>query len=184
MNRSVFLDRDGVINLAYVKNGKPLPPKSISEFVVLPGVKDALINLKMSGWLLVVITNQPDVARGSFSKEVVEEINGFMMANLPIDSIKTCYHDDDALCLCRKPKPGALKEAALEFEIDLSSSYMVGDRWRDIEAGKNAGCKTIFIDYQYSEKQPNTPDYVVKDLLEASNIILGKNNEKNNRTQY
>ncbi len=178
--RSVFLDRDGVINLAYIRDGKPYPPKSISEFVVLPKVREALVNLSASGWLLIVITNQPDVARGTLSREAVEEINRFMLAELPIVNIKTCYHDNRELCLCRKPKPGALLEAAREYDIDLSSSYMVGDRWRDIEAGKNAGCKTIFIDNNYNEKRPIAPDYTVKNLPEASNIILGKKDEKNN----
>ena len=152
-NRAVFLDRDGVLNRAYVKNGRPYPPMSLSELEILPGVSESLQALHGAGFKLIVVTNQPDVARGSVEKKVVEEINNYLLHKLSIDEFKTCYHDDANACSCRKPKPGALIEAAHQYSIDLYSSYMVGDRWRDIEAGQNAGCKTIFIQYNYAETQ-------------------------------
>ena len=172
--KAVFLDRDGVLNAAIVKNGKPFPPSSINTLEILPGVKEALVRLRKSKYLLIVITNQPDFVRGKISKERVEEINQYILNNLPLDEVLTCFHDDEDHCECRKPKPGAILKVAEKYSLDLKSCYMVGDRWRDISAGFNAGCKTIFIDYGYSEKQPECPDFKVQSLFEASKIILGE----------
>jgi len=174
MRKAVFLDRDGVINRAVVRDGKPYPPANLVDLEVLPGVPAAMRSLHDSGWLLIVVTNQPDVARGKISRADVEAINQYLKQCLPIDDFRTCYHDSGDGCACRKPMPGALIEAAQAFNIDPSVSYMVGDRWRDTEAGQRAGCKTIFIDYGYDEKQPSNVDYRVQSLLEATNIILGK----------
>lgn len=173
MKKAVFLDRDGVINRAIVIDGKPHPPKSISTLEILPDVTDAMELLHMAGWLLIVVTNQPDVARGIIPIENVKVINNYLQKNLPINEFRTCYHDDNDGCICRKPLPGSLLSAAKTNRIDLSSSYMVGDRWRDIEAGKRAGCKTIFIDYGYTEKQPKNFNHRVFSLIEAAKIILG-----------
>jgi D-glycero-D-manno-heptose 1,7-bisphosphate phosphatase len=172
MRRAVFLDRDGVINRAIVRDGKPHPPASLVELEILPGVHEALQKLHDANYLLVVVTNQPDVARGTAKVEDVELMNAFLSSQLPIDDFMTCYHDSSDKCSCRKPLPGALLEAAREHNIDLSKSFMVGDRWRDVEAGASAGCKTFFIDYQYDEKRPTYFDNKVSSLFEASIIIL------------
>ncbi len=174
MRRAVFLDRDGVINRAIVRDGMPFPPANLDELEILPGVPEALQKLHDGNYLLIVVTNQPDVARGTAKKEHVEQMNAHLFNMLSLDDIKTCYHDSGDGCLCRKPLPGALIEAAKEHHIDLSKSFMVGDRWRDIEAGQSAGCKTFFINYRYAEKQPETPDFIVSSLLEAQQIITGE----------
>jgi len=174
MKRAVFLDRDGVINRAHIREGRPYPPVDLKEVEILPGVFEALTALHQAGFLLIVVTNQPDVARGATSREAVEKINKHLASCLAIDEFYTCYHDTDDGCDCRKPQPGALLAAAQKYDIDLASSYMVGDRWRDIEAGQLAGCKTIFIDYKYAEKQPESFDFRVNSLLKASQIILGE----------
>jgi D-glycero-D-manno-heptose 1,7-bisphosphate phosphatase len=147
--RAVFLDRDGVLNASVVRGGKPYPPDSLAELEILPGVKEALEQLRAAGYLNVVVTNQPDVATGKQRREVVEEIHSFMKKNLAIDAIKACFHADVDGCNCRKPKPGMLLEAAAELGIDLAASYLVGDRWRDVGAAHAAGCKALFVDYQY-----------------------------------
>lgn len=172
--QAVFLDRDGVINRAVVRDGKPYPPHCLSDLEILPGVDKALHALHDAGWLLIVVTNQPDVARGTKQMADVEAINQRLKQSLPIDEFRTCYHDSDDGCYCRKPLPGSLLAAARDHGIDLASSYMVGDRWRDTMAGEQAGCKTIFIDYGYLEKQPEKFNHRVGSLLEAANIILGK----------
>lgn len=172
MQRAVFLDRDGVINRAEVRCGKPYPPANLSDVEIIPGVSEALLRLHEAGFILVVVTNQPDVARGTASIADVEEINCFLKRGLPIDEFRTCYHDSGDNCHCRKPLPGAIFAAASKYEISLDNSYMVGDRWRDIEAGQRAGCITIFINYNYAEQQPQSFDYCVKSLIEASRIIL------------
>lgn len=174
MKRAVFLDRDGVINKAIVRDGKPYPPANFSEFEILPGVKDALTKLHQAGYLLIVVTNQPDVARGTARRETVEEINDFLASHLPLDDFRTCYHDGVDQCACRKPKPGSLLGAARLHGIDLENSFMVGDRWRDVVAGQRAGCRTFYIDYGYAEKQPENVDFRVGSLLEAAQIILGE----------
>lgn len=172
MRKAIFLDRDGVINRAKIINGKPYPPLSIRELDILDGVSEAILKLRNANYLLIVVTNQPDVARGIVTKESVEEINKFIVGKIQIDEIKTCYHDDDAKCNCRKPLPGMILEAASIYDIDLKESYMIGDRWRDVEAGKRAGCKTIFIDYGYSEKKPKGFHHSATSLLDAQKIIL------------
>ncbi len=174
VRRAVFLDRDGVINRAVVREGKPYPPAAADEAEVLPGVAAALQRLKAAGYLLVVVTNQPDVARGTQSRAGVEAIHARLASELPIDEFLSCYHDDDHRCPCRKPKPGLILEAARAHGVDLSASVMVGDRWRDVEAGRRAGCATVFLDYGYAERKPEQPDAVVGSLAEAADWILSR----------
>ena len=169
--RAVFLDRDGVLNRAVIRDGRPYPPESVAELEVLPGVEDALWALKAAGYMLIVVTNQPDVARGKARRDEVEAINAELRARLPLDAFHTCYHDNSDNCLCRKPRPGALLQEAELHKIDLSASFMVGDRWKDIEAGRRAGCKTIFIDWGYSEPQPVGQNFTTRSLYEAAHII-------------
>jgi DJ-1 family protein len=169
---AVFLDRDGVVNASVVRNGRPFPPQTLEEFVLLPGATDACSRLKRAGYLLVVVTNQPDVGRGTQPQKVVEEMNQDLVENLPIDAVKVCYDPRDEEGSRRKPSPAMLLEAAREFNIDLSQSYIVGDRWRDIDSGYNAGCRTIFIDHNYNEKLKRQPEFSVKNLSEAARIIL------------
>ncbi len=172
MRRAVFLDRDGVINKAIVRDGKPYPPKTIDELEILPGVSEALQKLHAANYLLIVVTNQPDVARGTANKDDIEQMHAYLGSKLLIDEFRTCYHDSGDGCNCRKPLPGALLDAAREHQIDLSKSFMVGDRWRDVEAGIAAGCKTFFINYRYNEQQPEMPDFIISSLVEAKKIIL------------
>ena len=174
LKRAVFLDRDGVLNRAVVRDGKPYPPASVDEMEIPPGTREALLRLKGLDYLLVVVTNQPDVSRGKQTREAVEAIHARMGAELPIDVFRTCYHDDKEDCPCRKPKPGLLTQAAEDLGISLKDSFMVGDRWRDTEAGRAAGCLTIFIDYGYEQEGPNRPDMVARSLPEAVTQILSK----------
>jgi D-glycero-D-manno-heptose 1,7-bisphosphate phosphatase len=172
--RIVFLDRDGTINRAIERDGKPYPPRTLADFEILPGVPEACAKLKTAGFLLVVATNQPDVGRGTLEKAAVERIHSHLMTQLPIDRVEACYDPGQGLsnCDCRKPKPGMLLRAAGELHADLAQCWMVGDRWRDVDAGYNAGCKTIFIDRGYAEELKQRPDFIVKNLLEAAEIIL------------
>jgi D-glycero-D-manno-heptose 1,7-bisphosphate phosphatase len=172
MRRAVFLDRDGVINRAVVREGRPYPPASLAQLEVLPDVPAALERLHSAGFFLVVVTNQPDVARGTRTLASVEELHNALRDRLPLDDIYACYHDDADGCDCRKPKPGMLYAAARAYDLDLASSFLVGDRWRDIEAGKQAGCTTLFIDYQYDEPERSQPDVRVRSLAEATDWIL------------
>ena len=171
--KAIFLDRDGVLNDAIVRNGKPYPPRTLAELTISNDVLLALQALKNRGFLLIGATNQPDVARGTTEKSLVEAINKRLMSQLPLDEIRVCYHDDADDCACRKPAPGLLVDAAKEYGIDLANSFMIGDRWKDIEAGQRAGCKTIWIDRSYQESEPKTPANVrVFSLGEAALWIL------------
>jgi len=172
MTRAVFLDRDGVVNRAFVKEGRPFPPSSVEEFELLPRVAEALERLKRAGFRLIVVTNQPDVATGRQRREVVEAMHERMRREILIDDIKVCYHIDKDACACRKPQPGMLLASAAEWSLDLKQSFMIGDRWRDIEAGQAVGCKTILIRYEYDERRADKPDAVVNSLFEASELIL------------
>ena len=172
--RAVFLDRDGVINRALERDGKPYPPRSLAEFEILLEAPAACARLKQAGFLLVVVTNQPDVGRGTLQQETVEAIHAEMCRRLPIDRVEVCYHSgkDQSDCDCRKPKPGMLLRAARELGIDLPQSWMVGDRWRDIDCGHAAGCHTIFIDRGYAEELRQKPHFSAGNLAGATDIIL------------
>jgi D-glycero-D-manno-heptose 1,7-bisphosphate phosphatase len=172
MRRAVFLDRDGVLNRAVVRDGIPCAPASLSEFRVLPGVREACRRLREAGFSLILITNQPDIARGRADAGEVGEMHARLKRFLQLDDVRVCPHDDQARCECRKPEPGLLLEAARAANIDLKSSFMIGDRWRDVEAGRRAGCHSIFVDYGYRERQPDGPVLRVRSLLEAANWII------------
>jgi D-glycero-D-manno-heptose 1,7-bisphosphate phosphatase len=169
----VFLDRDGVLNRTFVRDGTPYPPMTLDEVEVLPGVADALKRLSENNLPLIVVTNQPDVARGAQTREMVETINRRLAQALPmLTAFYVCYHDNKDGCDCRKPGPGMLLQAASEHGIDLSASFMVGDRWSDVAAGATAGCRTLLLDVPYNQAQRCTPDYVVTDLSQAADRIL------------
>lgn len=170
---AVFLDRDGVINRSVVRDGKPYPPASLEELELIPGAIDSLKKLAEAGYLLIGVTNQPDVARGSQSLEMVEAINSHIKMKLPVTAIFTCYHDNQDDCPCRKPKPGLILQGAQEYGVDLTKSWMVGDRWKDISAGQAAGLHTVFVDYHYIETYNGPPaEFVIEDMAALAGIIL------------
>jgi D-glycero-D-manno-heptose 1,7-bisphosphate phosphatase len=172
MRPAVFLDRDGVLNRSLVRDGTPEPPRRPDDVEILPGVAKSCAELRAAGFALVVVTNQPEIARGTLTRKTVDAINGEISASLPLDEIVVCPHDDADGCDCRKPRPGMLLDATERHGIDLEHSYLVGDRWRDIGAGQAAGVKTIFVDRGYDERRPEKPDAVVGDLTEATVWIL------------
>lgn len=174
LSRAVFLDRDGVLNQVVVRDGRPYPPPSLDSMVLLPGVPEALAALRAADFRLVVVTNQPDVGAGRQSREGVERIHAWMRANLPLDDVRVCYHTDADGCACRKPQPGMLRDAAAAWNIDMNASFMVGDRWRDIDAGRAAGCRTIYVRGEHDEPQPADCGATVDSLLEASRFILSQ----------
>jgi len=171
--RAVFLDRDGVLNRSVVRDGKPYPPASAAEMELLPDAERSLQRLKEEGFRLLVVTNQPDVARGTQTTAEVEAIHDRMRAVLPVDEFLVCYHDDSAQCECRKPKPGLLLEAARRHGLELKDCFLIGDRWRDIDAAHAAGCQAVWIDYQYRERGPSRPaEARVSSLEEAAGFIV------------
>lgn len=171
--KAVFLDRDGVLNEAVVRDGRPYPPARLEDLKVIPDAREALAQLKAAGFLLVVVTNQPDVAKGTQSRPAVEAMNDALRAELPIDDFFVCWHDDRDACSCRKPKPGLLLDAAARYGIDLAASFMVGDRWRDIDAGAAAGCRTVLIERDYRERGPSAePNFRAISLLSAANWMI------------
>ena len=173
--KAVFLDRDGVLNVPIIHSKNPHPPQSVAELVLYSGVEEALNKLKAAGYLLICVTNQPDVARGKQTQKIADAINDELKKQLPqLDRVMVCYHDDNDNCSCRKPKPGMLLAAAGELGIDFSKSYMIGDRWSDIESGYRVGCKTIFLDHGYAEYwKGRAADFTTFSLFNAAEWILG-----------
>ena len=171
MKKAVFLDRDGVINKAFIKDGLPKSPTSLNELEILPGVKESILRLKKLNFICLVVTNQPEVTRGKINKNTVIKMNSFLKKKIELDDIFVCYHDDKDNCNCRKPKPGLLLQASKKWNVDFKKSFIIGDRWRDIQAGKKVGCKTIFLDYKYKDIKPKNPDFVTDTLLNATYII-------------
>jgi D-glycero-D-manno-heptose 1,7-bisphosphate phosphatase len=168
---AVFLDRDGVLIPQRMVNGQ-LAPTAGEHVDLLPGVADACAQLRDSGLLLVVVTNQPDIARGTVAWAEVDAIHALLRRQLPLDAVYVCPHDDADRCDCRKPQPGLLLRAAGDWDLELASSTLVGDRWRDIEAGRRAGCATVYIRSDYREIKPDRFDASVADLTEAAGWIL------------
>jgi D-glycero-D-manno-heptose 1,7-bisphosphate phosphatase len=170
-----FIDRDGVINKSTVLNGIPTPPRNSHSVELIDGVAEAIDLIIVNGIVPVVITNQPDVSRGTQSQSNIEEVNNRIRTLTGLEYFYVCYHDEEAKCKCRKPKSGLITKAAEDLGIDIQSSYLIGDRWKDIGAGHNAGVKeTFFIDYDYPEKRPTQPFTLVGSLLEASQIIINE----------
>jgi D-glycero-D-manno-heptose 1,7-bisphosphate phosphatase len=172
-NKAVFLDRDGVLNKAVVIDGKPYPPSSMEEFEICPYVIESLEMTSAAGFLNIVVTNQPDVRTGKQSRTIVDDFHAKLRNELPIHDIYACFHVDKDNCACRKPKPGMLLQAAQKWSIDLKHSFMVGDRWKDIEAGKRAGCTTCWLPGNYAEPEPESSDLIASSLLEVSHFIIG-----------
>jgi D-glycero-D-manno-heptose 1,7-bisphosphate phosphatase len=170
--RAVFLDRDGVLNYSEIRDGKPYAPRSLEAFRIYPESKLHLSRLKKAGFLLIVVTNQPDVGNKIVKMDIIEQMHAQMIRLLPLDGIEVCYSSQTEGDYRRKPNPGMIIDASVKWNIDLSRSFTVGDRWVDIEAGMRAGCRTIWIDRGYSEQQPALPDFVAVELASAVDYIL------------
>jgi D-glycero-D-manno-heptose 1,7-bisphosphate phosphatase len=169
---AVFLDRDGVLNEPAIRAGRPHPPDSVADLRLLPGVHRACRELAAAGFTLVCVTNQPDIARGTQDADAVAAINHALQSTLELDEVVVCPHDDADDCRCRKPRPGMILDAAGRLDLDLARSVMVGDRWRDVEAGRSAGTLTVFVDRGYREEVPQAPDLTVAELKEAVGWII------------
>ena len=175
LKRAVFLDRDGVLTRSLLRDGRPVAPRRFEEMEIIPEAPAVLAALKAQGYLLIVITNQPDIARGLETMAELEAMHAALLSALPLDEIRVCPHDDADRCDCRKPKPGLLLAAAQAHSIDLARSFFIGDRWRDVEAGHRAGCTTVQIDYGYDERDPDPPAHArVASLAEAARWVLDR----------
>jgi D-glycero-D-manno-heptose 1,7-bisphosphate phosphatase len=168
---AVFLDRDGTLNKAYIEDGLPISPSSLNKFKIIKGVKKSINRLKKLNFLCILITNQPDVFRGKIAKKTVVKMNSYIKKKIKLDDMFVCYHDNEHNCSCRKPKPGLLLKASKKWKIDLKKSFMIGDRWKDILAGKKVGCKTIFINNNYKNDKKVKADFTFKSLLKAVNKV-------------
>lgn len=170
----MFLDRDGTLNVQVVRDGRPYPPHRLEDFRLLEGVQQGCRELKAAGYALVVATNQPDVGRGTTEKALVERMHERLLELVPeIERVEVCYDPGRGEeSRRRKPAPGMLLDAAGELGLDLSRSWMVGDRWRDIECGRAAGVRTVFIDYGYQEERQAKADFTVGSFGEAVCAIL------------
>lgn len=171
-SKAVILDRDGVINEAFLQNGNPIPPRSLDELRIILGVSEAIHLLKSHGFIVLCLTNQPDVSRGTMTREGVEEINKHLAEELQIQEIFVCFHDDSDGCECRKPKPGGIEYFLAKYNLARSYTYMIGDRWKDIEAGRAAGVNTVYIARDYAEKAPKGYTFSAPDLLTAAGQIV------------
>ena len=172
MKAAVFVDRDGVLNRAEVRDGKPYAPRTVDKFRLLPGVSVAVQRLRDAGFLVIVVTNQPDIGNGFVARDVVEAMHHALYRRARVDAIEMCPHRQNEGCGCRKPKPGLLISAADRLAIDLRRSFLVGDRAQDILAGRAAGCYTVFVDRGYDEPRPVEADAIVRSLPAAVRRIL------------
>jgi len=187
LGRGIFFDRDGVLNQADVVDGKPFPPKDANALIIVQDAEKTLYLLQKCGYALLCVTNQPDAARGTQTLENILEMNEKVKSFLPLDDLLVCLHDRNDFCSCRKPKPGMLLEGAAKWGLDLSKSWMIGDRAGDVAAGQAAGCRTVFIDFNYNEPKPDpAADFTVGSLFEAAKIILKEDlqKEKNDNPNY
>jgi len=174
VRRAAFVDRDGVLIRAQVRDGRPFPVQKPDDVEFIEGAAEACAELRRAGMLVVVVTNQPDVARGTATVADVEAINQCLFDHVEVDALVACFHDDADACQCRKPRPGMLTYVADLWDVALTRSVLVGDRWRDVAAGKRCGCQTVFIDHGYREQAPDAPDLTVNTLADATSWILAE----------
>jgi D-glycero-D-manno-heptose 1,7-bisphosphate phosphatase len=175
--RAVFLDRDGVINRSLVRNGKPYAPRTVAEFRLLPGVAEAVAELRAARYLVIVVTNQPDVGHGLISWATLDAMHALLRQKVAVDDVYVCPHRQDEGCACRKPKPGLLRRAMARWGVEPAGSIMIGDRWNDVVAGKKAGLYTAFIDRKYAEALVEEPDVIARSLPHAVAQILTRRGE-------
>jgi len=168
----VFLDRDGVINRAIVRAGTPYSPRTVEEFEFMPDAAASVDRLRAAGFYLAIATNQPEIARGNLSWTALAAMHALIERRLGISDIRVCPHEDRDDCACRKPKPGMLLAAARDAHLDLPGSFMIGDRWRDVAAGRAAGCRTALLDYKYDEAMDVRPDFTAASLAKAVDWVL------------
>ncbi|MBF0595692.1 MAG: HAD family hydrolase [Candidatus Omnitrophica bacterium] len=171
MKKAVFWDRDGVINKAILRNNKVFSPRELKDFEIVPGVRKILAECRQQGYLNIVITNQPDISRGLMSRDILDSMHRIIQEQLCVDDIFVCPHDDQDQCTCRKPKPGMMIDAAQKWGIDLRASFVVGDQWKDVDAGKNSGCSTILLSSCYN--QGVAADFIIDEISSAADIIAG-----------
>jgi D-glycero-D-manno-heptose 1,7-bisphosphate phosphatase len=176
---AVFLDRDGTLNRQVIRDGQPYPPATVAEFELFPGVPDACAQLAAAGYVLVVATNQPDVGRGTQPQAVIEAMHAKLQQLVPqLSRIEVCYAPGQGIAhpenRRRKPEPGMLLDAARSLQLDLARSWMIGDRWRDVDCGKRAGVRTVFIDFGYTEELKSPPDFSASSFAEATRIVLAQ----------
>ena len=173
---AVFLDRDGTLNVQTIRDGKPYSPSTVDAFQLFPDVPAACSRLAAAGFVLVVATNQPDVGRGVVPQSTIEAMHARLRQLIPeIAHIEVCYapgQGESPPDPRRKPAPGMLLDATRELGLDLARSWMIGDRWRDVDCGKRAGVRTVFIDFGYAEELQEQPDFIVKSFAEAADTIL------------
>jgi D-glycero-D-manno-heptose 1,7-bisphosphate phosphatase len=169
--KAVFLDADGVLNESIMVNNKPAAPTSVDKLVIPKEVKPNLDVLKKAGYLLICITNKPDIARGLMTQQDVDSIFKKLRSTLPLNDIYVCYQEGSD---CYKPKPGLILSAKEKYHIDLTKSYVVGDRCTDVQCGQAASCKTIWMNRHYPlEKLPDPPaDFTTESFTDAVNWIL------------
>lgn len=170
--RAVFLDRDGVLVREVVVDGEALAPVSLSAFRLVPDAAAQTLRLRQAGLRCLVFTNQPEVARGSLSTTTLDAMHRELRDAVAVDQIYVCPHQDGDGCACRKPGVGMLTTGAQDWEVQLDESFVIGDRWRDIEAGRAVGCFTILIDRPYSACE--TADARVQTLAEAVDTVLAR----------
>lgn len=170
VNRAIFLDRDGVINKPIVRNGKPYAPRKFDDFILLPDVELAINEMVRMGFLVFVVTNQPDIGNGLVEKNEINKMHE-LIRKLPINQIYMCPHSQTDLCNCRKPKPGMILRARDEHDLLLEKSYFIGDRKTDMEAAFNAGCLSVFIDYKYPETIDVEADYICNSIMQTLKYI-------------
>ncbi|HEX7707365.1 MAG TPA: HAD-IIIA family hydrolase [Thermoanaerobaculia bacterium] len=185
MKRALFIDRDGVLDhlVHYPSSDEWESPRTVADLKLVEGVTDALEQIAAAGWLLVIITNQPSHAKGKVSRESLLEVHEALVASLPvtIHASYVCFHHPEGVvpelsirCDCRKPGTRFLREAALEFDIDLAASWMVGDQDSDLLCGRAAGCRVALIPHPGSEHKRGEvePDVRCRDLNELAAILM------------
>ena len=173
MVKTIFFDRDGVINIPNIISSKPYAPRKFCDFVVYDEIPELLSYFSNRDYLLVVVTNQPDIGNKLMDISELDKMHSFLHAKLPIKEIFVCPHRQIDNCDCRKPKAGMMRRAIKKYDVDVVHSWLIGDRWSDILAGTIVGLKTIFIDRHYSESLSMriNADYRVEELEQIYKII-------------
>ena len=172
MKAAVFLDRDGVLLRPKIINEKAYAIRKIKDFKLLPGVTKSIKKIRRYGFLVFVVTNQPDIRNNLVTENLVNRIHKKIKTKLKIDDFAICPHRQNEGCYCRKPNPGMILNLAKKYRINLKKSFMIGDRESDIKAGERANCRTIFINNNYNERKPKNQEATFDSLMLAVDYII------------
>jgi D-glycero-D-manno-heptose 1,7-bisphosphate phosphatase len=170
MKTAIFIERDGILNLAPVERQHQVTPVALEQFKINKQAVPALEHLKAAGFVLIATTNQPGLSNGTLPRRELDRMHELLLRCFPLDDILVCPHDQSDACPCRKPEPGMFTEAAFKWHLDLEHSFVVSDKWQDARAARAVGCTSMMLQSPWIGSGHH--DFVIPNLAAITDKIL------------